>query len=318
MLAIGRNTIPAQSQLDLEPGTNFLVRVEQRAGEIVLQLLSEPEEDDAALLVALRKVIGDVRPLGERLAALVGALRDGAPELPAELRARLARFSAFAVGPAVTAEGLRALLSALGLGHEHVLARLLSTRAGPEVWERLRRDLKAELLAARGALARAGGSAELASAVTSLLEGLEAEQLLNLARARAGEAELLSVPIADAGAWATARLLVPPRRERAGEERLGDPPPYRLTLGLELSHLGPVRADLVLYPGRLSIRIAAAQPATLERLRAALPRWSERLSAGGRAVEVELTSCTPGEADLAAQPLDIRYLREHNLMNVSG
>lgn len=318
LLAIGRHVIPAETELRLDPGARFLVLVEQGTQGTVLKWLA-PEGDQTALLRALRAVVADERPLGAALGELARALRPtpGA-ELAPELR-ELARGLAQFARPVGDAGALRSSLGALGLGHEAALAALLGGRVGRAELEELRGDLKGLLLRAHGALEGAGPEqAGLREAVARALTGLEAEQLLNLARERAGEPLLLSFPFPDGAGWSTARLAVPARREREHEERETEDAPFRLALGLELSNLGPLRADLTLTPSLLSVRLLVTRADVARSIEGELAALEARLCVGQRAVELRVRIATPAEAELGLLPLDTRYLREHNLMDVVG
>lgn len=318
LLAIGRHTIPAESELALDPGARFLVRVEQGAEGVVLRLLGSSAVEEEALLAALRAVVGEERPVGEVLGELARALRAslGRGEPLPELRALAQALGALSAPPDGDPGALRTLLASLGLGHEAALAVLLGARGTHAALAKLRGDLKALLLGAHEALA-GGEPSELRESVARALTSLEAEQLLNLAREKAGEPLVLSFPFPDGEAWATARLAVPSRREReggAGEDEV----PFRLSLGLELTELGPLRADLTLTPTQLALRLLVTRPEVAERLEGELSELRARLSGGRRAVELHVRLATPAETALGLDPLDIRYLRERHLMNVAG
>ena len=319
LLAIGRHVIPAESDLHLEPGARFLVRVDPAAEGVVLTLLA-PAGEEEALLAALRSVVGEERPVGELLGELARALRAalGRPGLPPEAEALAHALGTHAARPDGDAGALRTLIASLGLGHESALAALLGARAGRETLERLREDLKSLLLRAHHALAGRGEHAELAEAVSRALTSLEAEQLLNLARERAGEPLVLSFPVPDGDGWATARLAVPTRREREGSGSGEDEAPFRLSLGLELSNLGPLRADLALSRVGLSLRLLVTRSDVAERIEAELTALRARLVGGRRAADLQVRLATPAETALGLDPLDIRYLRERHLMNVAG
>ncbi len=324
LLAIARHTIPAESDLRLDPGARFLVRVEQSAEGVLLKLLSAEAAPDDALLGALRAVVGEERPLGEVLGELGRALRaaHGRAELPPELRALAQSLGALAARPDGDAGALRTLLGSLGLAHEAGLAALLlAGRAGQEVLERLRGDLKAQLLRAQAALAgltSGTAPAELGEAVTRALTSLEAEQLLNLARERAGEPLVLSFPFPDGEGFATARLSVPPRREQRQQESGAGEVPFRLSLALELTRLGPLRAELVRTRARISVRLVVTRPAAAARLEAGLDELRARLGGAAQALDLGVRLATPDEAAQVFDPLDIAYLREHHLLNVAG
>ncbi len=318
LLAIGRHVIPAETELRLDPGARFLVLVEQGTQGAVLRMLA-PEGDQSALLRALRGVVGEERPLGAVLGELESALRPaaGRAELAPELRA-LAQGLAQLAPPAGDAGALRSLLGALGFGHEAALAALLGGRVGRAALEELRGDLKGLLLRAHSALEDAGPApSSLREAIARALTCLEAEQLLNLARERAGEPLLLSFPFPDGAGWSTARLAVPARRE-GEQQREADGTPFRLALGLELSNLGPLRADLTLTPSLLSVRLLVTRAEVARRIEGELAVLRARLGGGQRAVELRVRIATPAETELGLMPLDTRYLRDHNLMDVVG
>jgi hypothetical protein len=319
LLAIGRQTIPAETELRLDPGASFFVRVEEGAQGIVLLLA--PEGEESALLRALRPVVGQGGQLGESLGELVRSLGDGTARagLAPELRALADALTELLARPTSDAGALRALLPALGLGHEAALASLVGARVARGTLGELREDLKGLLLRARAVLDGDGDEhGSLREAVARALTSLEAEQLLNLARARTGEALLLSLPFPDGERWTTAHLSVPGREERQGGGSEDEAAPFRMTLGLELSNLGPLRADLTLTPSLLAVRLLVTRAEVAHRFERELSALRARLADGRRSVELSVRLGTSAEAELGLEPLDTRYLREHNLMDVVG
>lgn len=314
LLALGRHRVPAETNLRLDPGTRFLARVAQGKQGLVLELLGGEAAGDPELLTALRAVVGDDRPLGELLGELHLALRArrgpgvALPRAAQDLAEALLRLAARPEG----AEGLRAALLSTGLAHEAGLAGVLKGLRARDELERLRGDLKALLLRAGNELP----AGSLREAVQRVLSGLEAEQLLNLARERAGEPVLLSLPVPDGEGWTTARLLVPPRDEGSdGRERTGA---RRIALGVELSSLGPVRVDLLLGPSVLSVSLLVTRPDLAQRIEQDLETLRSRLDSGARGVRISVRLGTPEEASVGARPLDTPYLHEHRLLNVAG
>lgn len=322
LLALGRHVIPAESGLQLEPGERFLVRVKQGPEGTALERLLAPPATQETLLAALRDGVGERRPLGELFGALARALRAALtePNAPPELRTLLEGLLTHSLRPESGAKGLRALVGGLGQGHEAALAALLTGRVGRASFERLRGDLKALLLGALATLEESGAGGPVREAVVRALVGLESEQLLNLARERTGEPLLFSFPFPDPSAeaerWATLRWLVPAWHGRA--EASDQDTSYRLTLGLELTRLGPLRADFALTPARLSLRVLVTRADVAQRVEAGLELLRRRVGDGRRAVDASVRLGTPGEAELGLRALDIRYLREHHLMNVAG
>jgi hypothetical protein len=316
VLAIGRHTVPAESELRLDVGARFAARVEAEGAEVVLRYLVEPAGDGGELLRAGRAVVGEGRALGELLFEAAEALRTAAATR--ELPPALARLHGALLGqvfdPARGGDGLRELLFAAGLAHEATLAAVLAGRAGRPELERARADLKALLLLGFDA---AEGEPAVREALARALDGLETEQLVNLARERTGEALVFSFPVADGGRWATAHLLLPERRAQEDSEE-ESARSQRLTLGVELSALGPVRADLTLTPATLFVRVTLVEPRVLAALEAVRAPLVRALAGQGRAVELQLRLGTPAEAEQGLRPLDATYLQDHHLMSVDG
>lgn len=323
VLAVGRYLVPAGTDLRLDPGARFLVRVEQAGAEVVLKILAAEGEGEPALLRALRGVLGQEQPIGQVLGELrrelgsalrEAAARGGLGERLGALARGLEQLLARAGGP----EGGARLLTRLGHGHEALLAAALAQGGRARAAE-LRESLKALLLGAESELAtRPETPAGLREAVAQALAGLESEQLLNLARKGAGEPLLLSFPVPDGERWGTARLLVHPREARSGDEPGETPRPAHLVLGLELSGLGPLRADLTLAPDRLAVQVLATRPEAARAIAAHLDELREALSATGRTVELGVRVGPRVDVEDGLDPLDTRYLREHQVMDVVG
>jgi hypothetical protein len=310
LLAIGRQQVPAQTALALEPESRHLFQVQETAAGIVLRVLGLGGEE-SALLVALRRVVGEGRPIGEllgRLAAVLEGSRD------ARLVALLGALAAHVLEPGAGGEDLRRLLALSGLRYEPALAAALGRARAAEGLGELRADLKAQLLAALAELPDVAGGPER-EAVARALAGLEAEQLLNLARRQAGEPWIWSLPVPDVEGWTTARLWVE-RREREAEDGAEDA--ARVVVGATFSALGPVRADLFATRSSLVVRLLVTREAAAERLRAGIAELTSALDALHGGVQVFVGVGEPAEVALGERPLDIRYLRDHHLMDVSG
>jgi hypothetical protein len=215
-------------------------------------------------------------------------------------------------------------LAGSGQRYEALLFTAAAARAlSPELLDRLRSDLKAELLRFHAA----SEEGAVREAVGRVLNGLDLEQLLNVARQRAGEATVWSLPLADGDAWTTAWFEVPPRRDEEAGQRGGREEHRRVVLGATFSALGPVRIDLVSSPEALTVRLLVTKPELVERMRGELRDLADDLvgaagtedrRARGRAVQVFVRLGSEAEATLGARPLDIGFLREHRLMDVEG
>jgi hypothetical protein len=249
-------------------------------------------------------------PGGERAAldlrALLGAALGGIED--ARLRERLltglARLPLGRLGPGLEALALRGLL---GLGappralRDGEARRFAATAGG---------DLKGRLLAARAV----AGEGPAGAALERALQGLEAEQLLNVARRGAGEALHWSVPVPDGARRATVHLLVDAHASGpSGSERT-----WRLGLALDLSGTGPLRADLVARPGALLLAIAVERAATHAELAACLGELRAALGRAGANVSLSLRRVPPRSLPAPERLADVGFLREHRLMDLSA
>jgi hypothetical protein len=174
-------------------------------------------------------------------------------------------------------------------------------------------DLKAELLRANAS----SPTGDARAAVERTLAAVESEQLFNLARAEGGEARHWSLPIADGTRWTTLDL-THRRVDEHHEDAAAVEPAHRLSFAVDFTHTGPVRAELLARPGSLAVRIAVEREDVLERLRSDLGELETRLATGARAVHVALVRAEPGEVEVRPNLADIRYLREHHVMDLEG
>jgi hypothetical protein len=290
----------------------------------------EPDALATALRAALTDLLGGRGESGvERW--LAGAVPgEGGEPLPRDLTALLERALAAAeLGERGKSDHARVLanlheagLSALPRGLQGVLLRSLLglAPAGPGPGgaagllgdlELLGGDLKGRLLRALGELPEGA----VREAVARTLAGIEAEQLLNLARAEGREPLHWSFPVADGERWTTAHLFL--RRPEDDEDRQGGASEHgqRLTVAVDFTHTGPIRADLLLRSGGLAMRVTASRPDVVERLRAGLGELETRLATGGRKVWVAVAQAPEEEVRFDSEARDIRFLREHHLMD---
>jgi hypothetical protein len=296
-----------------------------RASSPGAELLQGLRAEVAALLGADGSSASREAAFAAWLAAGEPGAEHPAPSLARLLEAGLRRLLSGVQRDEALARLHAAPLATLGRGLELlVVRRLLDLGAPPRALveeqvrgalERARSDLKGRLL---GALERLGeGSAR--TAVLRTVQGLEAEQLLDLARARGGEPTHYSLPLADGEGWTTAHLFVEPRR-CAEEPTPGacEDPAWRLGLAVELSRTGALRADLLARPGELLVRVRASRPEVVAALAAGLPEVEARLAVGGRRVHVTLAAAPESELVVEPSAADVGYLRRHHVMDLSA
>jgi len=292
---------------ETEKGTHSLVT---RALEAALRALGgEPFSGslDPASLAAL----------GERLrAALLANLRGAGPA-----GARLAAVIESGSGWPRGSEGalLRALVQIPGAGGKSALASSLGQAAMAGLSRGLRGELLLHLLEEGG-----GALRELASRT---LGSLDLEQLLNAARREAGEARHYSVVVPDGDRWTTAELFFLRRNSGRGDhgaegdggrEGGGGEDSFHVVVGVDFSRLGPIRADLLMRGDRLAVRLRITRPEVAQHVRRAASGLQESLEAGGHQVLLTVVDARPEDVEVERMAHDIRFLREHSLMDVSG
>lgn len=434
LIGVGRHRVPAEAQVDLAPGDRFLARVERSGQDVVLHMLGGSTGEESRLLLALRSVVAEDRPIGEllgdvatRLRAALAADGDGEPAFARLLR----QLGTHVLGPEAGAAELRDLIARSGLDYESQLlglagggkaaAQLHQTLAGlvKQVLARLRalwegqglkltagqletlggrlllslsglrpgggtgaealaqlaaqiearlgnglasgaagalrkvalgalpglvaellggqsdgaeleglfralqrsgdpellaRNLKAQLLAAHAELP----DSSVRDAVGKAIAGLESEQLLNLARGEFREGWHLSIPVPDGAAWATAHLFYADPEAGHGGGHADGEDMHRLTVAVEYSRLGPLRGELGVRDDLVAMRLLVTDDAVAARLRAEVPTLVERLGTGGRDVRVSVAVVSRPEAEVDALSTNIRWLREHHLMDKSA
>lgn len=177
-------------------------------------------------------------------------------------------------------------------------------------------DLRSHLLGALLELGE-GGARE---AVGTALAGIELETLLNLARREFGEALHWTLALPDGAGWTTAHLFLHVHGHPDGRRR-DEPEPdrtFRLVVGTSFSRLGPVRAELVVRPETVAVRLRVARPEVARELRAGLDALRAALEDGTRSLVLSVVDASPEEVDVDDLARDIRFLSEHHVMDLEG
>lgn len=273
-----------------------------------LQALAKKLAAEAALAVS--QVQGPheaaaVAAVGERLQRqLLALLRKerGRGATRAEIATKLEGVLAKALGGASTPE-LRAAI-ARAVGDSELLAALAKEGGA------LSDDLKAQLL---GALAEAP-EGETRDAIERALAGLEREQLWNAARRESQDGWCVAIPVPDGDAWTTAQLVVAEDSVRADDED----GTRRWTVAVDFSRLGPIRAELSLRPGELTLAIHIASEETAAKVGAALDGLHEVLARDGRRVLTQVRVDAAERLDPESLVRDVRWTRENHLLDCEG
>ena len=324
LLALGRHRVPAQTDVRFEPGRSFLFRVEEADGGVILRVIDGAQAEEPALLRALRAVVPHERPIGQILEELALSLRataeawerssiEAESQRAARIRTLLASLASVTLGAGADGELLRKLFLRSGLRYESNLHEAVQKGLDGEREARVRGDLKALLLRAFADV----DDASVRELLARSLAGIEVEQLLNVARERAGEPLVWSLPLIHAGGHSTLRMYVKRRDggdSEEGEERGG----IRAVIGLSLPNLGPLRIDVFQTRASLSVRFSATRKDVLQKLGAEAEKIAELLGGQGLRVHVSTREATEEEVAVGDRPLDTRFLDTHSLMDVSG
>jgi hypothetical protein len=290
--------------------------------EGVRQVLGATPE--ATLREALLSELARLAGSGVERGALAGLLargelalapRDATAILARALEAASGREQGAGAGAQASGPALAAFSDVPPAHRPAVLAALLGA-AVPVADERPERkrlagDLKGQLLRALADLPEGG----LRATVARTLSALEAEQLLNLARSEGDQALHWTLALPDGARWADLHFF---HRRWRGTGGGDEAPVHKIVVGVDLSRTGPLRADLLVRSDSVSVRLTAARPDVVERLRAALPELEQRLALGGRRVLLSVTRADEDKVRLDEEVADVAFLREHRVMDLEG
>ncbi len=273
-----------------------------------LQALAKKLAAEAALMTS--QVQGPqeaaaVAAVGERLQRqLFALLRKGRNRgaTRAELAATLEGVIAKALGGATTPE-LRAAI-ARAVGDSELLAAMAKDGGA------LSDDLKAQLLAA---LAEAP-EGETRESIERALAGLEREQLWNAARRESHDGWCVAIPVPDGDGWTTAQLVVAEDSVRPDDED----GTRRWTVAVDFSRLGPIRAELSMRPGELTLAIHASSAETAARVSEHLDALHAVLARDGRRVLTQVRVDAPEQLDPESLVRDVRWARDNHLLDCEG
>lgn len=322
--------VEADTEVDLEPGQRFLAQVEEHDGKIVLRLVPPTATEDEVLVDALRSVVAEALPAGERIDRLASSLRDAVrtstPEQARVIETLVHALRSVSVPPQVDGPALKSAVQGSGLFHESWIALAASVAGTPLAAEAAgiaRTDLKGLLLAALDLIEDEPARVAIRHAIA----GIEADQLLEVARARAGEPQVVSLPIPDLQSWASAHVMFDRERDEARDSGEGDganseEASSRATrharLAVRFSNLGSVRADFDLTSTDLRVRFTVERADVAELLRQDLPRLVAEVGVDGRPSIVTVFESPQLALDATRAQAETNFLRDHPLMDLSG
>lgn len=336
-LSLGGQRVAAETDVELQPGQRFLARVEREGDAIVLRLVTGAPDEELPLVTALRTALADHAPAGTLLSQLTTDLRaalvqretaaagnahagasarePGGDEANARaitsIQKLLSMIGAQVGAPAADGRALVATLARSGLFHEALLLRGESgSRAASD-------DLKTTLLRA---LEELPGGAER-DGVRHALGGIEAEQLLDVARAQSGDARSVTFAVPDGAVFADAHIVVDPERHARDEA----PTPRggsasSVDVCVDFSALGPVKAELRMEGGSLRVRFLVASRDVAERLALDQEQLCADLgrdvgASNGHSTQLTIALVEMRSIARTAVPSDVRFLGEHVLLD---
>ncbi|MFT5286536.1 MAG: hypothetical protein ACI8TQ_002705 [Planctomycetota bacterium] len=317
LLKVGQYTLTSGSFPGLETGQKLLLQVtgEQTQNGALLKVLNGTGTQVPGLLHALRSVVAADRPVGELLQQLgrkLAALANGQGATTSSLVSRLA---SHVFQPGQTGSQLMQLLQQGGLNFEALLLKAAARGVTGDDVRLLLLDLKAELLSQLEKL----GAGPAREAIARALSGLEAEQLLNVARRESGEPLHFSFAVPDSGEWTTAHLLWTERHDGDDENGEGEEEEVqRISLGINFSKTGPIRVDAWLRSDSLNLKITLEREEVADVLRKQLDPLVAALQKIDRPVQIIVGVGPAEEVDIESHTMDISYLRNHHLMDLSA
>lgn len=327
-LSLGGRRVPAETSVELRPGQKFKAKVERSGDSFLLRLLDDAPPEELALTTALRSVLAQDRPTGTLVARVVTELSQHATGLEPAERERveevLKEVKRFVLDPRAahdpaTKDGL-ALALKVALARSGIFHEALVARGGSS-------ELAVALADLKSVLARALASAPEGPERVILqhaLDGLEAEQLLDVARSRNGDPRPIGVPVADGSQTATAFFVVHREPERpaaeGGDEGRDDgtEPRHAVDLAVSFTNLGPVRAEFRLHDGRLGVRFVVADPDVAARIERDVPVLGEALAACASVAALHVVTSAREDLAPASGPADVSFLRDHHLLDLRG
>jgi len=325
LVRVGRHRFSLQSDVRLLIGQSFYFRVDQgaRPGELDLTILSDPGLTEFRLHDALRMVLCQDAPLGDLvidLAANLVSTLAHSEDPDGSCDALLSRLEDHLLQPGADGLELADVLNRIGLGYEANLLRAGVLSDDIACLLELERDLKGELL---GSLAK-DPSPGLRVELERALAGLEAEQVLQVARQVEGDPNHWTFPVQDGDRWVCASLFVQ-HRELEESDPIGTPK-WRVTLGVEFASLGPVRVDFTMGAGGVSMRVLVSDQSLVPKLQTRARKLQDQiadvidLDIGKEFLpaRVSVFAGTPEDIDVSRRHLDIGFLRKRKVLDLRG
>ena len=303
LMALKDTTISAKTTISLQPGENYLVKVEKVLPEVTLKIIPHTDEKNDQMLSLLRQYLPNKKPMGELLARLFESLPDKSSS-PERLRNTIhllrERLSSLILKPSDSSEPVpvKEYLKQGGTRYESKLASLLSTPPAQlkENMNLLQSDLKWPLIKLEEELtqflkveaegpgrpdAEISNLRTLLNMVSRTLQNIELQQLNTALLKNQDLMFQVQLPLLMSDQRNTADLWV---FKNQGEGKgKGQSSGFHLLFLLDLQKIGPLRIDVWIEKQTVRCQIQAEERGIVEFVNMMLPE----LASGIRQIGLE-------------------------------
>lgn len=333
LIRLGGLDLIGFSSQALKPGESITLRVDQLRPEFSVTLFRDNvgiDEKSASLLRLLLPAKQDVGGLLQRLISLFQNLPEGQLSRQTEqaLKAVLENM-ALRIFEKANPDSIRTFLQNSGIFYESALARILLEGGGSRELKRLlRSDVKSQLIQLQADLeseilrAESQGKAVpegvklLAKEIQGMLQNIELNQLLNSLSKKDGGTLFFQIPFFEGDELRSVRIYLKEERAGKGKSKDSKSKTFSVTLMVELSSLGPVRADLKLSDKKVS-GIVSFRSHEVQRLAdSELSFLTSPLEALG--YEVELATAKKEKDFLTEHLEEIQPEKDRKIINVTA
>jgi hypothetical protein len=317
----------------LKPGETITLRVDQLRPEFTVTLFRDNvgiDEKSASLLRLLLPAKQDLAGLLQRLISLFQRMPEGDLSRNSEQALKtVLEYMALKMFGKATPESIRSFLQNSGIFYESALARILSEGGGGrELKHLLQSDVKAQLLRLEADLEAEITRAEsagrsvpdgvkaLLKEIRGFVQNIELNQLLNSLSKKEGGTFFFQIPFIEGQEVRSARIYIREEGSGKGKPKDAKSKSHSVTLMVELSSLGPVRADLTLSHRKVSGTVSFRSEEIRRLAEAELPSLVAALRDLG--VEAEFSAAVKEMNFLTERLEDLPAEKERNIVNVTA
>ncbi len=303
LLLINGNRIKAKTSLPLSEGQNLSLKVDEVRPKTVLKLIGEGTKSPAPLNTS--RILSSIKEnIWESIMEDIGRRNMPGEKtlLLQELIDNLSR-RMFLKSPKTS---LRKLIHRSGLGWESKLGKaLLQKRISTADLERL---IKTDLKGLASRMIELKG--EDVSKLKRLVSTIQDLQVLNKFGLENSGRIFLPVPVQfPDGLFTTGQLLIHLNKDKKQGGERGSREAYRMTFFLEMSRLGPMRADLAVKDKEIEGRFLVTHKRAGALIQENLPGFIRILK--DRGFRVPYMECHVKRPEIVKEPLITEIIKEH-------